>query len=501
MTGLVSTVIVAPPPTPNGDLHLGHLSGPYLGADVTRRYLLLHGCPALTALSIDTNQSYVITSAERQGVEAPELVDGSFKAISSTLAAAGIEFDVFGRPDDAYAQYVQEWFRKLYQSGVLERRSVQIPFDVSKGRYLFESYISGLCPTCLSPTKGNICEECGHPNEPLDLHNRYVTGSQASRIEFRSVTGYSFDLETCRSQLMVVLDEFSGQFRPGLQRLVKELLARRLPSIPITFPSSWGIQAPFPASSGLVLNPWVEMLPGHYYWLNKAAAKRGLGGAWIEQQQEPTNYIQYFGFDNSFYYAILHLGLALVARRCGLPAMMPTALRSNEFCELGRTKFSTSQGNVIWGRDFLKTTNSDALRYFLCRNNPENQRISFSNDAFDAVVHEEFEQPWAELISKVSCEGREDIVDTPQSTALLRRFEAAYGGPIPSLRLAAQTLATGVQAALQCTEDRETLTSLARGLAIGAWPIVPSAAQRLWEVLSDGPVRWPSPPLAMDLTS
>jgi methionyl-tRNA synthetase len=130
--------IVAPPPTPNGDLHVGHLSGPYLGADVLARYLKLKGAKVTSALSVDLNQTYVVTTAERLACEPMGLARKSHREVTDTLNAANIDFDVVGIPNQAYSDYVTSWFEKLYAAGVLKRQKRQAPYDPKRGRVKFE---------------------------------------------------------------------------------------------------------------------------------------------------------------------------------------------------------------------------------------------------------------------------------------------------------------------------------------------------------------------------
>ena len=161
--------IVAPPPTPNGDLHLGHLAGPYLGADVLRRYLTLRGYRCVSAISVDTNQTYVVTTADKLRMSPAALAQQSYADIKQTLHAADIAFDVIGMPDTAYTAYVKNWFVRLERAGAFDRRESLVPYHPGMERFLFEAYASGRCPVCLAATKANICEGCGHPNQAGDL--------------------------------------------------------------------------------------------------------------------------------------------------------------------------------------------------------------------------------------------------------------------------------------------------------------------------------------------
>lgn len=493
------TAIIAPPPTPNGDLHLGHLAGPYLWADVLLRYLRLRGRNCVSAVSVDINQTYVVTTAERLGVDPRELAAQQYRNISATLQAANIRFDAVGMPDGDYAAYVQHWLSRLYAGGVFKTVDIETPYDPRRGRFLFEAYASGRCPTCLSGTKGNICEACGHPNEAGRLFDLHATGGRPGEpLEMRRHSAVVLELEDWRHPLADHLLALPG-LRPNLRRLIDELLAEPLPAFPITFRSKWGIPAPFPDAEGSVLNVWAEMVPGHYYWLERAHAANGaalplVGGT------TPVHYIQCLGFDNSFFYTCAHLALALAARSIGVPALIPSAFVTNEFYQLDNFKFSSSQGHAVWGRDFLKDAGVDEARFYFAWSNPEAQQSNFNRDDYEAIVRKEFREPLAEL--------RERLAHLPISlappaqkpdamaAALTKRFAAAYDPAHPSLRLAALTLSNGLSVAVERARSatrRADAAPFVAALAAGAAPLVPATANSLWRAIGNSsPPAWPA---------
>ena len=490
------TIIIAPPPTPNGDLHVGHLSGPYLGADVLRRYCTLREHDVISALSVDTNQTYVVTTAERLGKDPTTLVHESHKDIITTLNGARIMFDTLGIPTACYNNYVSDWFRRLFDSGALSRGRRTIPFDTVRNRFMFESYASGSCPVCLTDTRGNICEACGHPNDPRDLLGLYPTGgSPNDSIELRDIDEYYLDLESLRTSLAVHLHAAIPEKRPSLARLLEEILSHSLPCFPVTFPSTWGIPAPFPDSDGMVLNVWAEMVPGHYYWINEACKKRNYPSP--IGRSTPYRYVQYFGFDNSFFYAIAHLGLALSATNAGIDALLPNAFVTNEFYLLENYKFSTSEGHLLWGRDLLKDLSADEVRFFLAWSNPEYSQANFTRADLDEVVTDKFRKPLARIIQALGdMPFGTEVHANPYSSALIARFEAAYEVQRPSLRQAAQTVANGLNLLVSLFargEARPVLRNTARALACGMAPLTPEAALRVLRASNElGPLKWPS---------
>jgi methionyl-tRNA synthetase len=489
------TAIIAPPPTPNGDLHVGHLSGPYFGADVLRRYLELRGTPVVSALSVDLNQTYVVTTAERLGTDPAGLAARSHADVTATLQAADIQFGVVGMPDADYDQYILAWFRKLHAANVFSVRRRKVPYDPTRRRFMFESYASGWCPVCLSDTKGNICEACGHPNDAAELLGLYPTGGKpGDTIEMREITEYVLDLERYRASLEHHLRRVVPELRPALARLVEELFAKPLPAFPITFASKWGIAAPFPDSEGLVLNVWAEMVPGHYYWLEAAHRKQGKSEALVKTRQD-YRYVQYLGFDNSFFYVFAHLALALAAREAGIEALVPDAYVTNEFYLLDNFKFSTSQGHLIWGRDFLRDVSVDEARFHLSWSNPEYNQANFSRDDFERVVAKKFRAPLDHLMKLLGTLPGAGAQFSSYSRSLLSRFEDAYEPERSSLRIAALSIANGLvlaSALQERGEDPQVIRGVAQALAAGMAPITPTIASKLWQAAGGkGALTWP----------
>lgn len=491
----VPTLIVAPPPTPNGDLHVGHLSGPYFGADVLRRYLALRGRDVVAALGVDLNQSYVVTTADRLGVDPLALAHQSHAEVASTLARAQIGFDVVGIPDEAYTRRISEWFAGLYASGVVRRRRRPAPYDVRRERFMFESYASGTCPVCLAKTKGNICEACGHPNDARDLIGLYPTGgSPGDPVEMREIDEFYLDLEAMRAPLQAHLNAVIPEKRPALDRLLAELFASPLPAFPLTFPSAWGVPAPFPDAEGLVLNVWAEMVPGHYAFIDRALAARGY--APLETICREAPYVQYLGFDNSFFYVVAQLALALAAREAGIVALLPTAFVTNAFYLLDNFKFSTSQGHLIWGRDLLAEAPVDEVRFYLAWNNPEYNQANFTRSDFEAVVEAKLRRPLAQLLETLAAyPPGADVEESVAEAVLLARFAAAFDDRRPSLRIAAQTIANGfdlIDDLVARGERAGVVRGVALALACGLAPIAPSTADAVWRAAgARGPIRWP----------
>ena len=365
-------LIVAPPPTPNGDLHVGHMSGPYLAADIYRRYVLQQGHRAFYTVSSDDHQSYVDTTAARLGFTPQALIAQARRDIRLSFDTFSIGLDSFGQPNAEYSEFVSRFFTTLASNRLIRPERVPVLYDVQSGSYPVEAFVSGRCPNCLEGTCGGICEGCGHPNACTDL-----VGLDTNRYQIRHEDRLVFDLEKFRPGLEDHLGRL-GTHRPALRRLIAQLLSARLQPFTLSYTAPRGIDTSAWGFPGQRLNVWGEMYPGHMYWLTKMA-----GDAVADAQ-----YVQFLGFDNSYFYVFVHLAMALAARQCGIEWPLPSAFITNQFYYLQTGKFSTSKGHVIWARDLAADCNTDLARLFLALHGPEFQEATFSRPVFDQAVDE-----------------------------------------------------------------------------------------------------------------
>lgn len=370
--------IIAPPPTPNGDLHVGHMSGPYMAADMFRRYLAQQGVETNYAVSTDDHQSYVDTTAARLGLDRDRLVARSRDEISRTMRTYGVGVRELGAIDERYCQFVTGFFERLFQAGWVTVQPQPVLFDVRSGSYPVEAFVSGTCPACLADAAGGICEACGHPNACVDL-----VGLDTARYKVRNEPRLALDLERLRPELTEALRRMTH--RPALQRLIDELLAKPLPPFVLSYCTPRGISAGFAGLPEQKLNVWGEMYPGHIYFLEQA------GGAPVAAQD---TYVQFLGFDNSYFYVFVHMALHLAGRACGFEWPTPKAFVTNQFYNLESDKFSTSKGHLVWARDLARDFNADVIRLYLALNGPEYQEASFVPGVFRLAA--------AELVARVN---------------------------------------------------------------------------------------------------
>ena len=492
-------IVTATPPTPNGDFHVGHFSGPYLGGDIFSRYQRMKGNKAVYVSSADHHQSYVVTTAERLGVDADTLSKGSHSDMIRTLEAGDIAFDAFNSVNADHNALVQDFFLQIEARGFVTRKTKQMPWSVAEGRFLFESFVSGYCAECWSPTAGAICEACGHPNDASTLDLLRPKGG-TGEVEFRELEIAVLELERFRPQFEEYYASKRGKWRPHLIELVDELMAGPLPDYPLTYPSDWGIPAPFAGLDGQVLNVWAEMLPG----LINSTSLATEGGLWAKDSG--SRLVQFLGYDNSFFFAFIHPAMAWAHGDC----ILPDTIITNEFFELENFKFSTSKGHLIWARDLLAERDVSAVRFYLALANPETQKMNFTRDAMDKLVEVRFVTPFQEMIDTIASVGSKfGMLGTPlalseQEAARINRVLARFARFYEVEQFSPQRVAEHLSQLLvrmtagvgnaKNTDDpaelRFAVATLIRVLPIVTAPLMPGLADALATALGVGGQKW-----------
>ena len=509
------TLVTAAPPTPNGDLHLGHLSGPYLAGDVIARYLRSRGVEARYVFGSDDNQSYVKANGERLGLGPNEAADFLAGEIEKTLAAAEIELDAFTRPNASpyHRDLVQAFFLRLYESGQLVAREAPSPYCPRCEIYLYEAHIRGGCPHCGATSGGNCCEECCRPNDCIDLIDPVCTHCGGTP-EPRLYTRLYFPL----SRHVTALREFwlRTAMNPRLRSLCEQVVEAGLPDIAVTHPADWGIPVPVGGFEAQRIWVWCEMAPRYLAYAREVCDVAGVSAAeasWERFWKSPeASVVQCFGSDNGFFYGLL---VPAMLQAFDPDIRLPEALVMNEFYRLDSKKFSTSRQHAIWGREMVAEVPADEVRFYLAWSAPEVEGTNFTRHEFDETIEREVRQGFggwlASLAAKVTARHGGAVPWTGDWTEDHRRFyrrieqlsaEVAegYEPKTFSLQRAARGLAELVRAARRFGaaesgwlrveargEERRTGVALellaAKQLAVLAGPLMPSFAAALWRAL------------------
>ncbi|HEY2141631.1 MAG TPA: class I tRNA ligase family protein [Solirubrobacteraceae bacterium] len=392
--------ITATPPTPNGDLHVGHMAGPYIASDVLRRFLSADGRETLLTTGIDEHQNYVVVRAEAAGCSPQELGSRYGESIRKTWSRTGVQFDRIVLPDaDAgYACYVERFFERLVAAGDIVPRNRPLPYCKECSRWLFDGYLLGICPYCDTPCNGGACETCGRPNDCGDILEPHCRRCRLS-ASVRPCTRYYLPLVPFTDRL----EKFWARVEmpPRLQVLCETILADGLPEMAVSFPADWGIPVPIDGFRHHVISPLCEMAPG--YLLERSP----------DGELPITGPVQFFGFDNGYFHALLIPAL-LMAYDDTIP--MPVAFRVNEMYRLEESKFSTSRQHVVQVDDALGDAGVDALRFHVFSDRPQGRETSFSLRDLEHS-HEWLRSIWNGWLER-----------------LLAIVHADYGGVIPDVR-------------------------------------------------------------------
>lgn len=510
--------VFSTPPTPNGDLHLGHLSGPYLGADVFVRFQRLNGIEAYHLTGSDDFQSYVVGRARQEGRTPSEIAARYAAEIRATLEIMDIRLDQYtvSSADPAYCDGLRRFFSRVVAAGIGRRQGGAL-FDGETGAYLYEVDVGGECPTCRAATGGNICEECGEPNTCIDLVEPRSKVS-ASQPKPGPIKRFSLPLHEFSD---VVLDHHKrGKVSPRLLNLAARVFARENLHLPITHPARWGVRPVEEVDGEQVIWAWAEMAYGFLHGI--AELGRRLGRDWAaDRPQADWKIVHFFGYDNSFYHTILFPILYKLA----YPGWQPDIeYNVNEFLLLDGQKFSTSRRHAIWGKEILTPKTADAVRYYLASTRSETQRTDFNWTAFEQTIAEVLIGRWqawlTDLGNRIVREFAGVAPDagswTPGHTAFFARLRVRldavaghFGADGFSLNGAMGEVNGLVDDAINFAACQRSLATnpavhdefrtavalelaAARLLAVCATPVMPRFAERLADALGEAlPATWP----------
>lgn len=482
-------IVTLPPPTPNGGLHVGHLTGPFLGADVFSRAARLKGAKVFRTCYSDVNQSYVRVTALRQKRDPGQLADHWTNDIVATLDEAAVGVDDYFPVDGESRQTVQRLFHDLYARGVLRKKPFAVFRSAQTAEYLDEAGVTGHCPKCLSQCKCGICESCSSVNDPMTLLEPSITLTGEKTLVVEHVEVMVLELERFRQEIVKVYER-NPRFRPRFHWVVQDALKNPLPDFPVTMPGSWGFPIDHPDFPGQVINAWPEIMAQQIYSFQRAMARAPALGS------EPA-IVNFYGFDNSYFYAIVHAAMISCVDD---GRWLPYAAINNEFYNLDHQKFSTSNNHVIWSRDLLKRHNVDAVRFYAAWNNSGFEKANFNEGDMVQVLDRGLRRLWGSIsncyntcIPGVECpvDGATTATVEIAQAAVSRIFES-YSIERFHLRQGAEDILHLMQyietRLLNCESHLGDVAHLLRALAVSMAPIAPGAANDLHHALTSTPV-------------
>jgi methionyl-tRNA synthetase len=374
-------LVTAALPYANGPLHLGHLAGAYIPADVYVRYQRQKGADVLFICGSDEHGVPITIRADREGVTPQEIVDRYHAVMADSFRRMAIHFDNYSRTSlPLHHRISQEFFLNLHRKGFIREEMVRQFYCAPCRRFLPDRYIEGECPLCHEAgARGDQCEACGRWLEPelLIAPKCKVCGASP---ELRSTRHWYFALSRFQESLerwQASKPEWKSNVREFCSGWFKEGLTDR----PITRDIDWGVPVPLPGAEGKVLYVWFDAPIGYISSSVEWAEKQGQPERWRDYWMDPaTRLVHFIGKDNIVFHAIVWPAALMAHGDYVLPAQIP----ANEFLNIEGRKISTSRNWAIWVDDYLEVFPPDPLRYYFEVNAPENKDADFTWKDFQA---------------------------------------------------------------------------------------------------------------------
>ncbi len=393
------TLVTSALPYANGEIHLGHLAGAYLPADIYVRYLRLRGEEVLYICGSDEYGVPITLTAERVGISPKELVDRNYASIKKSFEGFGMSFDNFSQTSrEVHTQTAQAFFTDLHDQGVFIQKTTEQFYSSSQKRFLADRYIEGTCPKCGNEeARGDQCEECGSTHDPTELIDpRSVLDN--SPLELRETTHWFLPLGDWQEKLKDFLGRHP-EWKDNVLRYCHGWFADGLLDRAMTRDLGWGVPVPLPDHEGKVMFVWFEAPIGYISATIEWAAENGKPEAWRTWWQSPdTRLVHFIGKDNIFFHALLFPAILMAHSE---DYIVPDNVPANEFLNLEGQKLSTSRGFAVWLPDYLEKFSPDPLRYTLARNLPESRDMNFTWEVFLARNNGELGNNFGNLINRI----------------------------------------------------------------------------------------------------
>jgi methionyl-tRNA synthetase len=367
-------------PYANGPCHLGHLRSTYIPADIYARYNRMKERDVLFVCASDEHGTPIAVRAEQEGKPPKEVAGRYYEMIKKDLKSCNISFDNFSRTTDPkHYEISQNFFLKLYENGYIYEKIIKQPYCEECARFLPDRYVEGICPHCNSEgARGDHCETCGRHLEPTQLVEPTCLICK-STPEIRESKQYFFKLSHFQEELKDWIEN-NEQLPPNVKNYALQWLKEGLKDWILTRDMEWGIPVPLEDAKGKIIYVWGEAFLG--YISSAAQWSERSGKPWEDYWNDKA--VHFIGKDIIYHHSIFWPAL-LMAYGCKLPY----TIIAGEYLSLEGRKMSTSKNWVIWASDFLKTFDSDTLRYYLVANAPLSRDTDFSWEDFQRRVNDE----------------------------------------------------------------------------------------------------------------
>src|SRR5665213_383004 len=365
-------LVTAALPYANGPIHIGHLAGCYIPADIYVRYERARKKDILFVGGSDEHGVPITIRAMKEGITPQQVVDKYHGLIKESFDQMQISFDIYSRTTSpVHHKTASDFFKVLYDENLFEEKETEQFYDEKAKIFLADRYITGTCPICGNPNAfGDQCERCGSSLSPEQLINPHSTLSDAVPVK-RKTKHWYFPLQKYEEFLKEWILNGHKEWKPNVYGQCKSWLDNGLQSRAMTRDSNWGIPVPLPDADGKVLYVWFDAPIGYI------SATRELTPNWADYWcQNDTKLVHFIGKDNIVFHCIIFPAMLKAHGRFVLPDNVP----ANEFLNIEGEKVSTSRNWAVWVHEYLQDFPGceDVLRYVLCANAPETKDNDFT---------------------------------------------------------------------------------------------------------------------------
>ena len=522
-------------PYANGPLHLGHLAGAYLPADLFVRYQRLAGRDVVWVCGSDEHGAAIAIRARREGTTPRAIVDRYHAELAAAFEGFGIAFDAYGRTtSDVHRETSQDLFRAIDADGGFVRKTATQLYDPEAGLFLADRFVRGTCPVCgYDGAYGDQCENCGSSLSPDDLIEPTSTLSGAAP-ERRETTHWYLPLGRLQPALAEWIGGRAG-WKPNVLGQVRSWLDAGLSDRAMTRDLDWGVPVPDEGAEGKVLYVWFDAPIGYLSITKEWAAAQGDADLWrrywqVHPDGTAPELVHFIGKDNIVFHCLIFPAILMAANRAADGAanaaqpdvprfVLPENVPANEFLNLEGQKLSTSRGWAVWASEALDAFPADALRYALAVGLPETKDADFSWSDFQNRVNGELADvvgnfcnraltfadrftggavPALEDPSEADQKLLADLAATPPEVGALYeqyRLRDAVARTVALARAGNQYLQETEPWKTRKTDERamrnavHVALQVCAGLSVLLDPVVPDVARRLREMLNLAGVR------------
>ena len=409
-------LVTAALPYANGPVHIGHLAGCYLPADIYVRYLRAQKRDVKFVGGSDEHGVPITIRALKEGITPQQVVDKFHTLIKESMAQMGISFDIYSRTSNkVHHETASAFFKKMYDDGLFEEKETEQYYDETTKTFLADRYIIGTCPVCAnSNAYGDQCEKCGSALSPEQLIDPRSALSDAMPVKKKTKHWY-FPLQNYEAWLKDWIIEGHKEWKNNVYGQCKSWLDIGLQSRAMTRDSNWGIKVPLPDAEGKVLYVWFDAPIGYI------SATKELTDQWADYWcKDDTQLVHFIGKDNIVFHCIIFPAMLKAHGGFVLPDNVP----ANEFLNIEGEKVSTSRNWAVWIHEYIKDFSGceDVLRYVLCANAPETKDNDFTWKDFQDRNNSELVSIFGNFVNRTwvlmhkLCSGKvpklhEDILD------------------------------------------------------------------------------------------